>query len=122
MITTKVLLTTLSSCIVLSTTPVNQSNNKNNISIEAISEITLKDDYEPYDSTKRNYFIRAFVDGILQTFVLSLLGVDVLADKVREYVWNKWKTTNYTYTYVEDDGCWSPEFPANPFCRIKIEN
>lgn len=121
MIITKVLLTTLSSCIALSTTPINQFSNKKNISLETFSEVSLIDDYEPYDSTKRNYFIRAVVDGIVQTFVLSLLGVDVLADKVREYIWSNWKTTNYTYTYVEDNGCWSPEFPANPFCRIKIE-
>ena len=29
-------------------------------------------------------------------------------------------TAQYTGT-VYDDGCWSPEFPNNPFCRIRRE-
>ena len=119
----KMLLTVLSSCMLLSGTVVNTSrdtaleNNFDNETVEISSSVEEAGTY----ANERTFSIRALVNGFLQTFVITLFGGDILADAVRDYIWNNWKTTNYTYTYTEDDGCWSPEFPNNPFCRIRTE-
>lgn len=45
----------------------------------------------------------------------------VPSSEITQWVVDNYNTTEYTIIsehIVYDTGCWKPEFPSNPFCRI----
>lgn len=88
---------------------------------ENVNFLETTDNFDNSDVTPQSngikYFIRLMAEGVLTTFIITVTGIDQLAQGVRDWVKvNLPNVLNYTYTYTEDNGCWSPEFPANPFC------
>ncbi|MEA5017166.1 MAG: hypothetical protein VB009_00435 [Erysipelotrichaceae bacterium] len=79
-----------------------------------------------YSSTQKgliSVFITVFVSGFVYSVVEELFGLDEIAKIVADLLRDLFGyVPAHTYTYVVDNGCWSFEFPANPFCKIIIQS
>jgi len=114
-----------------------QDQHQNNVESTKISSIDSVEENNPaniiendfgyeYASTQKgliSVFITVFVSGFVYSVVEELFGIDEIAEVVANLLRDLYGyVPAHTYTYVVDNGCWSPEFPANPFCKIIIQS
>lgn len=66
------------------------------------------------------YVIYILCKGIVTTIIKEYTNSDSIGEFVVSWAIVNFPGEPYSYTYTADDGCCSPEFPANPFCRRVI--